>query len=65
MKNAIMQVAYFMNDQLANFFYLFLFFLYIYRMLLLQRNLAKILTLKSELYRKCWCFIAIDGSIKS
>ena len=62
-KNAIMQVTYFLNGSMFNLLFFFIFF-YTERKWLLIRNLAAILPLKSKLSGKRPRFIAIDRSIK-
>ena len=62
-KNAIMQVTYFLDDPMFNLFFMVIL-VYIGRKWLLMRNLVSILPLWSKLSGKFWHFNAIDGSIK-
>ena len=62
MKNAIMQVTYFMNGPMVNCCFIDIF--YAGTKWLLMRKFATILALKSKLSAKFQRFNAIDGSIE-
>ena len=64
MKNAIMQVTYFLNNPMVNLLFYCHIILHWERKWLLMRYLAAILPLKSELSGKFLRFIAFNGSIK-
>ena len=63
MKNAIMQVTYFLNGSMFNLLFIVILF-YVERKWLLMKNLDRILLLKSKLSGKHQRFNDIDGSIK-
>ena len=63
MKNAILQVTYFLNGPMVNLL-LFVILFYIERKWLYMRNLATILPLQSILTGKFQRFYAIDRGIK-
>ena len=64
MKNAIMQVTYFLNGSLVNVFLLSYCYILRESYPLLKRNLGTILPLKSRLSGKFQRFNAIDKSIE-
>ena len=62
MKNAIMQVTYFLNGSMVNMLF-YCHILHIEKKWLFKRNSAIVLPLKFNLSGKFQCFNAIDGSI--